>query len=156
NAYGVGTERTIARKVREAVLAAQLDRSLTKEQILFEYLSIVYFGEGAYGIGAAADVYFDKPANALDPSEAATLAALIPPPSRYNLRADLAVADRRRPRVLDTMRDEEMLSQEEWQAATDAPLWLASNGPAPGPHTLGVTPTNEDTRYPWFISYLTR
>jgi len=63
NAYGVGSDRTITRKVREAVLAAQLDRSLSKEQILFEYLSIVYFGEGAYGIGAAADVYFGKPVN---------------------------------------------------------------------------------------------
>ncbi|HSP03987.1 MAG TPA: transglycosylase domain-containing protein [Acidimicrobiales bacterium] len=156
NAYGVGSDRTIARKVREAVLAAQLDRSLSKEQILFEYLSIVYFGEGAYGIGAAADVYFDKPVNTLNASEAATLAALIPAPSRYNPRADLAVAESRRTRVLDTMLEEEMLTQEEWQAAVDSPLWLASNGPAPGPHTLVVTPTNEDTRYPWFISYLTR
>ncbi len=54
NAYGVGTATAPCRKIREAVLASQLDRSLTKEQILFEYLSIVYFGEGAYGIGAAA------------------------------------------------------------------------------------------------------
>jgi len=156
NAYGIGSDRTITRKVREAVLAAQLDRSLTKEQILFEYLSIVYFGEGAYGIGAAADVYFDKPVNALNASEAATLAALIPAPSRYNPRADLATAESRRTRVLDTMLDLEMLSPQEWQEAVDAPLWLASNGPAPGPHTLVVTPTIEDTRYPWFISYLTR
>jgi penicillin-binding protein 1A len=156
NAYGVGSDRTITRKVREAVLAAQLDRSLTKEQILFEYLSIVYFGEGAYGIGAAADVYFGKPVNILNASEAATLAGLIPAPSRYNPRSDIATAEIRRKGVLDAMLDEGMLTPQEWQEAVDAPLWLASGGPAPGPHTLVVTPTNEDTRYPWFISYLTQ
>lgn len=156
NAYGIGSDRTIARKLREAVLAAQLDRSLSKEQILFEYLSIVYFGEGAYGIGAAADVYFAKPVNILNASEAATLAGLIPAPSRYNPRADLALAESRRLRVLDTMLEEELITPQEWQEAVDAPLWLASDGPAPGPHTLVATPTDEDTRYPWFISYLTR
>ncbi len=156
NAYGVGSDRTVTRKVREAVLAAQLDRSLSKEQILFEYLSIVYFGEGAYGIGAAADVYFGKPVNILNASEAATLAGLIPAPSRYNPRTDIATAEIRRKSVLQAMLDEGFLTQQEWQEAVDAPLWLQSGGPAPGPHTLVVTPTNENTRYPWFISYLTR
>lgn len=156
NAYGVGSDRTVTRKVREAVLAAQLDRSLTKEQILFEYLSIVYFGEGAYGIGAAADVYFGKPVNILNASEAATLAGLIPAPSRYNPRADLATAEIRRKSVLGAMLDEGLITQAEWQEAVDAQLWLQSNGPAPGPHTLVVVPTIENTRYPWFISYLTQ
>ncbi len=156
NAYGVGSDRTVTRKVREAVLAAQLDRSLSKEQILFEYLSIVYFGEGAYGIGAAADVYFDKPVNSLNVSEAATLAGLIPAPSRYNPRADLATAEIRRKSVLQAMLDEELIAQDEWQAAMDSPLWLASAGPAPGPHTLVVTPTIENAKYPWFVSYLTQ
>ncbi len=156
NAYGVGSDRTITRKVREAVLAAQLDRSLTKEQILFEYLSIVYFGEGAYGIGAAADVYFDKPVNSLNVSEAATLAGLIPAPSRYNPRVDLATAEIRRKSVLTAMLDEGLIARDEWQAAMDSPLWLASAGPAPGPHTLVVTPTIENAKYPWFISYLTQ
>jgi len=156
NAYGSGRERTVTRKVREAVLAAQLDRSLSKDQILFEYLSIVYFGEGAYGIGAAADVYFDKPVNQLDLSEAATLAALIPAPSRYNPRADIATAETRRRQVLDIMREEGMVTPEAWNEAASRPLWLEYGGPAPGPHTLVVNRVNEDTRYPWFISYLTQ
>jgi len=155
NAYGVGRDRTVTRKVREAVLAAQLDRSLSKEQILYEYLSIVYFGEGAYGIGAAADVYFDKPVNQLDLSEAATLAALIPAPSRYNPRADIATAERRRRQVLDIMREEGMVTPEAWNEAASRPLWLQIGGPAPGPHTLVVDRVNTDTRYPWFIQYLT-
>ncbi|MFP5578700.1 MAG: transglycosylase domain-containing protein [Acidimicrobiia bacterium] len=156
NAYGIGSDRTITRKVREAVLAAQLDRSLSKEQILFEYLSIVYFGEGAYGIGAAADVYFGKPVNILNASEAATLAGLIPAPSRYNPRTDIATAEIRRKSVLQAMLDEGFLTPQQHQEAVNAPLWLQSGGPAPGPHTLVITPTNEDTRYPWFISYLTQ
>jgi len=155
NAYGVGRDRTVTRKVREAVLAAQLDRSLSKEQILYEYLSIVYFGEGAYGIGAAADVYFDKPVNQLDLSEAATLAALIPAPSRYNPRADIATAEQRRRRVLDIMREEGMVTPEAWNEAASRPLWLEIGGPAPGPHTLVVDRVSTDTRYPWFIQYLT-
>jgi penicillin-binding protein 1A len=156
NAYGVGSDRTITRKIREAVLAAQLDRSLTKEQILFEYLSIVYFGEGAYGIGAAADVYFDKHVRDLDLSEAATLAALIPAPSRYNPRADIATAEARRRRVLDAMRELGMVTPEAWNEAASRPLWLEYGGPAPGPHTLVVDRTSTDTRYPWFIAYLTQ
>jgi penicillin-binding protein 1A len=156
NAYGIGADRTISRKVREAVLAAQLDRSLTKEQIMFEYLSIVYFGEGAYGIGAAADVYFGKHVSELDLSEAATLAALIPAPSRYNPRSDIATAERRRRMILDIMRELGMVTPEEWNEAASRPLWLEHGGPAPGPHTLVVSRVSTDTRYPWFVQYLTQ
>ncbi|HEU5082062.1 MAG TPA: transglycosylase domain-containing protein [Acidimicrobiales bacterium] len=156
NAYGVGRDRSINRKVREAVLAAQLDRSLSKEQILFEYLSIVYFGEGAYGIGAAADVYFDKPVNNLTLSESATLAGLIPAPSSYNPRADLATAEIRRKSVLDAMLDEDMITEAQWRGATSKPLWLATDGPPPGPRTVVAARTTEATRYPWFIQYLTK
>src|SRR3546814_20388672 len=85
------------------VCSSDLDRSLSKEQILFEYLSIVYFGEGAYGIGAAADVYFGKPVNILNASEAATLAAPIPAPTRPNPRTDIATAALRRTSLLPAM-----------------------------------------------------
>src|SRR3546814_17865719 len=95
------------------VCSSDLDRSLSKEQILFEYLSIVYFGEGAYGIGAAADVYCGKPVNILNASEAATLAGLIPAPSRYNPRTDLATAEIRRQRVLQAMLDAGFLHPEQ-------------------------------------------
>ncbi len=155
NAYGVGTERSISRKVREAILASQIDRSLPKEQILFEYLSIAYFGEGAYGIGAAAQVYFQKPVNDLDLSEAATLAGLIPAPSRFNPRADPATAEIRRIQVLDAMLDEDLITPFEWGAATSRTLHLAAFGPAPGPATVISAPVVEAARYPYFIQYLT-
>jgi penicillin-binding protein 1A len=156
NAYGAGKERSISRKIREAVLASQLDRSLSKERILYEYLSIVYFGEGAYGIGAAAQTYFLKPVNDLDISEAALLAGLIPAPSRFNPRADPGTAEIRRRQVLDAMLEEELITPEEHAEHKDRVVWLASQGPPPGPATTVQMPTFETAKYPWFIQYLTQ
>ena len=95
NAY-TGSERTIARKIREAILASQLDRQMSKDEILHRYLSTIYFGEGAYGVGAAAATYFRKEVKDLTLSEAALLAAVIPAPSRYSPRVDPVVAEQRR------------------------------------------------------------
>ncbi|MDQ2649741.1 MAG: transglycosylase domain-containing protein, partial [Actinomycetota bacterium] len=96
NTTDVGKERTIQRKIREAVLASQLDRSMDKDDILFEYISVVYLGEGAYGAAAAAQTYFRKPVNELTLSESALLAGLIPAPSRYNPRNDPVAAENKR------------------------------------------------------------
>lgn len=155
NAYGVGTERTISRKIREAILASQLDRSMSKEQILYEYLSIVYFGEGAYGIGAAAQVFFQKPINEVGLSEAALLAGVIPSPSNYNPFVDPGTAELRRRSVLDAMLEEELVTFDEWNVAKDQVVWLDTQGPPPGPATIVRTPQLTTTRYPWFIQYLT-
>ncbi|MDZ7676737.1 MAG: PBP1A family penicillin-binding protein [Acidimicrobiales bacterium] len=165
NAYGAGTERTINRKVREAILASQLDRSLSKEQILHEYLSIVYFGEGAYGIGAAAQVYFQKPVNELDLSEAALLAGLIPAPSRFNPRVDPVTAELRRSSVLDAMLEEDLITQAEHDEAAPREVWMDSQGyppltdgegSSPIPITLVRTPRLDETQHPYFIQYLTQ
>ncbi len=94
NAY-VGTERTLERKVKEAVLARQINRLVDKDEILFRYLDGVYLGEGASGVGAASQTYFRKPVNELSLSEAALLAGLIPAPSRYEPRGNLDAAARR-------------------------------------------------------------
>lgn len=155
NAYGIGSDRTISRKIKEAILASQLDRSLPKEQILFQYLSIVYFGEGAYGIGAAAQVYFQKPVNDLTISESATLAGLIPAPSRFNPRTDPATAEIRRKQVLNAMLEEDLITQAEYDVALAEVIWPDTQGPPPGPATIVRSPQVEGTRYPWFIQYLT-
>ena len=89
----------IERKVEELVLTPGLDGSLTKAQILFLYLNRVYFGAGAYGIEAAARVFFDKPARDLNLQEAAALIQALNAPSRRNLFADPATA-RKRARAL--------------------------------------------------------
>ncbi|HSS09125.1 MAG TPA: biosynthetic peptidoglycan transglycosylase, partial [Acidimicrobiales bacterium] len=64
-----GSKRTLVRKVREAILASRLDRQSTKDEILFRYLSIIYLGDGSYGVGAAAQNYFRKPVSQLTLSE---------------------------------------------------------------------------------------
>src|SRR5690606_33887242 len=77
-------ERTIARKLREAFLAFALELRYSKNDLLELYLNRVYFGSGAYGIEAAARIYFNKGAADLNLGEAAMLAGLLPAPNRYS------------------------------------------------------------------------
>ncbi|NNN16203.1 MAG: hypothetical protein HKL82_10150 [Acidimicrobiaceae bacterium] len=74
-------QRTLSRKIHEVVTAFRLEHQMTKNQILQDYLNTVYFGEGAYGIGAATSTYFAENVSQLDPAQAALLAALIEDPS---------------------------------------------------------------------------
>ena len=76
--------RTIAEKVREALLALKLERELSKDQILARYLNTIYFGRGAYGVQAAAQTYWGKDASRLSVLQSATLAAAIQSPSRFD------------------------------------------------------------------------
>ena len=99
----VTPERDVRRKVREAALALGLERSLTKDQILERYLNTVYFGQGAYGVGAASRVYFGHPADKLTLPEAALLAGLIRSPTRADPLHDAKAARARRGQVLDAM-----------------------------------------------------
>ena len=98
-----GKERTLARKVREAVIASQLDRKVEKDEILFRYLSTISLGEGAYGAGAASETYFRKSVSQLTASEAATIAGVIPAPSFYSPRDFPERAEQKRVLVLDKM-----------------------------------------------------
>jgi penicillin-binding protein 1A len=77
-------QRTLNRKIKEAVLAWRLEDQLTKQQIMERYLNTVYFGNGAYGIGAAASTYFDEPVEKLTPVQGALLAGLIQDPTAYD------------------------------------------------------------------------
>src|SRR6266480_3046479 len=102
NAY-TGRSRSVTRKVREAILASQLDRQAPKDEILYRYLSSIYLGGGAYGVGAASQTYFRKPVNQLTLSQAAMLAALIRAPSYYDPRLNPDGAEGRRQLVLQKM-----------------------------------------------------
>jgi penicillin-binding protein 1A len=99
----VGNERTMVRKLREALTAIWLDRRLGKEEILTRYLNNVYLGAGAYGMPAAARLYFDKRLDQLNLAEAAMLAGLIKAPSQYNPLRDLEGARDRAAIVIDAM-----------------------------------------------------
>ncbi len=80
----VGSERTLDRKVREAILASRLEEEMTKEQILERYLNTVYFGNGAYGVQAAAETYFGTSVGDLDIAQSAFLAGMIANPSAFD------------------------------------------------------------------------
>jgi penicillin-binding protein 1A len=96
-------DQNIRRKVQELILAVWLETKFSKKEILALYLNRVYFGAGAYGIEAAAQRYFAKPASQLTVGEAALLAGLMKGPSRYSPLGDTARAERRATVVLDEM-----------------------------------------------------
>ena len=98
-------ERTIKRKIQELMLSFQLESELTKDEILSAYLNRVYLGSGAYGIDAAARVYFNKSAKELNIREAATIAGLLKAPSRYSPNANPKRAAERTKTVLKAMVD---------------------------------------------------
>ncbi len=102
NTY-VGRERTVWRKLKEAVLAVKLERELTKDELLERYLNTVYFGRGAYGVQAATQSYFGKDVNEIGLREAAYLAGLIRAPENADVTKDPQTATNRRNRTLQAM-----------------------------------------------------
>ena len=132
----VGNDRSLARKIEEARVAMRLSRNLTKSQILERYLNAAYFGRGAYGVEAAAQRYFAKPAIELTISESAMLAGLIQAPESFSTQG----ADDRRRWVLERMERLGHLSS-----------GVAGRVAAEKP-TVAAMPTvgEEHWRFPWF------
>ena len=122
-------ERSIDRKVKEAVLATRLEKELTKDQILERYLNLVYFGNGAYGVGAAAETYFNIPLAQVGPGQAALLAGLIRNPLANDPFRNPEQAKARRATALSQMVDNGHLSQEEADRLKEEPLPAAPNKP---------------------------
>ena len=99
----LSSERTIQRKIREAILARRLERHLSKNEILTLYLNQIFLGSGAYGVGGGARRYFDKSVAELDIGEMATLAGLVRAPSRFSPLTNLEAGRARRDQVLNAM-----------------------------------------------------
>ncbi|SDF75865.1 transglycosylase domain-containing protein [Sporolituus thermophilus] len=118
-------ERTLGRKIKEALLAIVIERKFSKQEILQAYLNQIYFGEGAYGIEAAAQVYFGKHANELTLGESALLAGLPRGPNIYSPYNDLKAALDRRAIVLAGMVKEGYITAEQAAKANAEPLVLA-------------------------------
>lgn len=112
-----GSERTADRKIRDIILANELENLKTKRQILELYLKTVYFGEGAYGLASAADVYFGKRIQDLTISEAAMLARCVRRPSDENPVENFDRALRNRNVVLDLMREDGLITDAEYADA---------------------------------------
>ncbi len=160
NALAAQDSRTILQKLREAALAYQLERNWNKDKILTEYLNSIYFGEGAYGIEAAAKTYFgsehpncgedleDEPENAcassLLPWESAMLAAIISSPSAYSPRANPQDAAERRNLVLGKMADQGFVAEESLQQYQEEQIPVPSE----------VVPPAEESAAPYFTSWL--
>src|SRR5215510_6989844 len=104
-------ERTIKRKIDEAILALYIEHRYTKDEILTLYLNRVYFGGGVYGIEAAAERFFDKPAKDLTLTEAAMLAGSVKAPSRYNPDASAEAAMGRAGLVLSAMAEQGFIGE---------------------------------------------
>ncbi len=131
NAY-VRNERTIARKVREAALAWQLEQRWPKDRILLAYLNTIYFGNGAYGIQQAARTYFGKGARRLTLPEAALLSGLPADPSLYDPTQHPRAAKQRRQVVLRMMFDQGKITARQLRTAAAAPLPQAEDVRLPG------------------------
>jgi 1A family penicillin-binding protein len=116
------SQQTFDRKAREAILAFEFNRRFSKEQILGFYLNEVYYGNGAYGIEAAAQNYFGKHARDLDLAESALLAGLVQAPTELNPLHAPEAAQRRRKIVLDSMVKQGYISRTEAAAAAAAPI----------------------------------
>jgi penicillin-binding protein 1A len=105
-------KKTYRRKVREAILSVQLEKSFPKEHILYLYLNQIYLGQGAYGVEEASQTYFHKPAKDLNLSEAALLAGLPQAPARYSPVSHFERAKARQKYVLTRMYEEGFITEE--------------------------------------------
>ncbi|WP_392964727.1 transglycosylase domain-containing protein [Streptomyces sp. LN245] len=126
------TQQTIGRKIRELKYAIQLEEKLGKKKILENYLNITFFGEQAYGVEAASQRYFSKPAKKLNLQESAMLAGIVQSPSRYDPVNDEEEALKRRNTVLQRMAEVHDISQEQADAAKATKLGLHVSRPKNG------------------------
>ena len=124
--------QTLTRKMQEAVIAYRLAGVMTKDEVLELYLNRIFFGDNAYGVDAAAQTYFGKPARALTLPEAALLAALPKAPTRLALTNDMPAALARSRLVLANMKAQGWITDQDEQAALAAPPKLAPEAPGEG------------------------
>ncbi|TDA68244.1 MAG: PBP1A family penicillin-binding protein [Clostridia bacterium] len=146
NAFIEKPEKTLRRKVQEAILALQLEHVYTKEEILGYYLNQIYFGHGAYGVQAAAQTYFGKDVSQLDLAESAMLAGLVKSPGSYSplKEGNLPQAKARQAQVLDNMVTYGYLTPEQAQQAGEEELHFRNNQGAV-----------QKYQYPYFMDYVT-
>ena len=118
------TEQTPARKLREARIALQMERSLSKEEILSRYLNIVFWGNGAYGVSSAARTYFGTTADQLTVPQAALLAGMVRSTTQFDPVANPEAALARRNLVIQQMQEQGMIDKAQFQQAVAEPLGI--------------------------------
>jgi penicillin-binding protein 1A len=133
--------KTLVRKIKEAILAFQLERRYTKDEILELYLNQVYFGSGAYGVESAAKIFFGKSVKDLNLAECALVAGMPKSPSRYSPLVNPELAIKRRNTVLRQMRDTDIISGAAYRQAVEEALY--TNGRRINP-----------SKAPFFVEYI--
>jgi len=139
NLFPIGFEKTVERKIKEAILAIQIEKRYTKREIFTFYANQIYFGHGAYGVEAASRLYFDKPAKELTVEEGATIAAIIQAPERLSPFVDPKRTLQRRNYVISRMAEVNFLTREQAREAAERPLVLQGQ------------PTPERSIAPYFV-----
>ncbi len=135
--------KTILRKLKEAFLAFQIERRYTKDEILELYLNQIYFGSGAYGVEAAARIFFGKTVADLTLEESALIAGMPKSPSRYSPLVNKPLAKKRRNIVLHQMAANQVISQARLDSAKAAPVRLAPR-------------KERRPKAPYFVAHITR
>src|SRR5665811_472506 len=139
-------QKTLRRKINEALVAIQLERNYPKDKILEMYLNTVYFGAGSYGIEKAAQIYFGVSAKDLSVSQAALLAGLLKAPEAYSPFNNLQNATSRRTVVLNLMKEQGFIDEEQYRQGVEDPIILNTN--------VNISGQEENRFAPFFIDYV--
>ena len=143
---GLSRQKSFGRKFNEMIIATQINHNYTKQEILEMYLNQVNYGSGAYGVEAAAEVYFNKHAKQLDLAQCALLAGLPNRPADFNPYKSKNAAKGQRQRVLDQMLDQKYITPAQYQQAVSEPIKLAAaKAPSQGSQVFHA---------PYFVSYV--
>jgi penicillin-binding protein 1A len=155
NALDAQGQRSVFQKLKESALAYHLERRWTKQKILTQYLNTIYFGNGAYGIEAAARTYFggrrvygsgERISQTLEPDQAALLAGIIASPSRFDPVTNPIEAQKRRDQVLDNMLGQKMITQAEHDRDIRKVIPAANM----------INPPQPDSADPYFSTWVTQ
>lgn len=126
--FFLNRKKTFLRKFNEIMLAIKIDRELSKEKILELYLNKIYLGNRAYGVGAAAQIYYGKPLNELNIAQLATIAGLPQAPSTQNPIVNPKAARKRRDHVLERLFEEQFITKKEYDDALQQPIAVKYHG----------------------------
>jgi penicillin-binding protein 1A len=135
------SRKTMVRKLKEAILALQLERRYTKDEILALYLNQVYFGSGAYGVKSAAEIFFNKSVRELSLSECALIAGMPKSPSRFSPLVNQELALKRRNMVLRQMQITGIISLKDYKQAVAETIRLG-------------TKNKDSAKSPYFVAYV--
>ncbi|MGI5902154.1 MAG: transglycosylase domain-containing protein [Desulfitobacteriia bacterium] len=148
------TALKLSRKIQELVLALQIERTYTKEEILTFYLNRIYLGESCFGIRTAAQTYFGKELDELNPAEVALLAGLPQAPSAYDPYVNPDLAKKRRNIVLSIMKENGIISEAEYEEYKDEPFEFVEQVKAKQAKVKLPGSENRNKKHPYFVDYV--